>query len=127
MTKEENNNEEEKVLPEKDILPNAPDGGWKVPEKDIPNAPDGGWGWMILLASFLFSVIVDGVCFAFGIFYLEFLKDFQETKGKTAWIGSVLNGTYMIMGKKIYFHLEAVCYTKNSTKKLTLVAARSVK
>ena len=47
----------------------------------------------------LISVIVDGVCFAFGIFYLEFLDYFQENKGKTAWIGSVLNGTYMIMGE----------------------------
>ena len=44
-------------------------------------------------------MIVDGVCFAFGIFYLEFLDYFQENKGKTAWIGSVLNGTYMIMGE----------------------------
>ncbi len=43
-------------------------------------------------------MIVDGVCFAFGIFYLEFLAYFGENKGKTAWIGSVLNGTYMIMG-----------------------------
>ena len=42
---------------------------------------------------------MDGVCFAFGIFYLEFLDYFQENKGKTAWIGSVLNGTYMIMGE----------------------------
>ena len=66
---------------------------------DEPIAPDGGWGWVILFASFLSAVIVDGVCFSFGIFYLEFLSYYQENKGKTAWIGSVLNGTYMIMGK----------------------------
>ena len=64
-----------------------------------PVAPDGGWGWVVLVASFLSSVIVDGVCFAFGIFYLQFLHHFQENKGNTAWVGSVLNGTYMIMGK----------------------------
>ena len=68
-------------------------------ELDEPMAPDGGWGWVILFASFMSSVIVDGVCFAFGIFYLEFLDYFGESKSKTAWIGSVLNGTYMIMGK----------------------------
>lgn len=48
---------------------------------------------------FHFSLIVDGVCFSFGIFLLEFLDYFHENKGKTAWIGSVLNGTYMVMGK----------------------------
>ena len=64
-----------------------------------PVTPDGGWGWVVLVASFLSSVIVDGVCFAFGIFLLEFLDHFQENKGKTAWIGSVLNGMYMIMGR----------------------------
>lgn len=63
-----------------------------------PIAPDGGWGWVILAASFCTSIIVDGVCFAFGIFYIEFLQYFKENRGKTAWIGSVLNGTYMIMG-----------------------------
>ena len=63
-----------------------------------PVAPDGGWGWMVLVASFLSSLIVSGVSFAFGIFYLQFLLHFQENKGKTAWIGSVLNGTYQIMG-----------------------------
>ncbi|ELU15285.1 hypothetical protein CAPTEDRAFT_171191 [Capitella teleta] len=61
-------------------------------------ALDGGWGWIVLFASFLNSVILDGVCFSFGIFFLEYLDHFQENKGKTAWIGSVLNGTYMIMG-----------------------------
>ncbi len=67
--------------------------------REEPIAPDGGWGWVVLLASFLSSVIVDGVCFTFGIFYIEFLDHFQEKKGKTAWIGSVLNGTYMVMGQ----------------------------
>ena len=82
----------------------------KKPQADDrePIAPDGGWGWVILLASFLTSVVVDGVCFAFGIFYLEFLRYFGENKGKTAWIGSVLNGTYMVMGKVIVYHQMAL-------------------
>ena len=62
-------------------------------------APDGGWGWVVLFASFCSSVIVDGTCFSFGIFYTEFLIEFGEDKGKTAWVGSVLNGMYMIMGE----------------------------
>ena len=67
-------------------------------------APEGGYGWIILLASFLCNVIVDGTCFAFGIYYMEFLDFYHGNKGKTAWVGSVLNGTYMVMGKISYSH-----------------------
>lgn len=66
----------------------------------VPLAPDSQYSWIILLASFLTNVIVDGVCFAFGIFYPELLEYFNESRAKTALIGSVLNGTYMIMGKR---------------------------
>lgn len=69
-----------------------------VVEDDEPVAPDGGYGWVVLAASFSASVIVDGTCFAFGIFYLEFLDSFREDRSKTAWIGSVLNGMYMVTG-----------------------------
>ena len=77
--------------------------GTEEPEPEVegadgPVAPDGGYGWVVMVASFFSSVIVDGVCFAFGIFYLEFLDTFQEDRSKTAWIGSVLNGMYMITG-----------------------------
>ena len=75
----------------------------KKPEQKEPVAPDGGYSWIVLIASFITNVIVDGVCFAFGIFYLEFLDYFQESRGKTAWIGSILNGTYMIMGTRLSF------------------------
>ena len=67
------------------------------PSPPIP--PDGGWGWVIMLASFMCNVIVDGVCFSFGIFYLEFLAYYGESKSKTSWVGSVLNGMYLSMGK----------------------------
>lgn len=70
-----------------------------TPDGSRPVAPDGGWGWVVLFASFLSSIIIDGVCFSFGIFYLEFLDEFGENKSKTAWIGSVLNDMYMIMDK----------------------------
>ncbi|XP_013381568.1 monocarboxylate transporter 12-like [Lingula anatina] len=53
-------------------------------------APDGGWGWLVVLASFLLHVIVDGVSFSMGIFYVVFLDTFQETKSNTSWIGSIL-------------------------------------
>ena len=61
--------------------------------------PDGGYGWVIVAASFLCNVIVDGVCYSFGVFFVEFLDYFKESRAKTAWVGSVLPGTYQIIGK----------------------------
>ncbi|CAH1795975.1 unnamed protein product [Owenia fusiformis] len=60
--------------------------------------PDGGWGWVIVFSSFITNFLIDGVCFSAGIFYLEFLDNYRESKGKTAWVGSTLNGMYLTMG-----------------------------
>ncbi|KAI0236175.1 hypothetical protein LSAT2_013218, partial [Lamellibrachia satsuma] len=64
----------------------------------IPKPPDGGYGWVIVLASFINHVIVDGISFTFGVFYIEFLKYFKEGKGRTALVGSLLCGVYLLTG-----------------------------
>ncbi|XP_074652406.1 monocarboxylate transporter 12-like [Tubulanus polymorphus] len=67
-----------------------------IPSPPIP--PDGGWGWVVAFASFLVNVLVDGVCFSFGLFMIEFIDYYGESLGKTAIVGSVLNGMYLSMG-----------------------------
>ncbi|XP_034186520.1 monocarboxylate transporter 5-like isoform X1 [Osmia lignaria lignaria] len=64
----------------------------------IMEPPDGGWGYFVVLASFLIHVIADGVTYSFGIFYLEFLYYFEEGKGTTAWIASILVGVTLCSG-----------------------------
>lgn len=64
----------------------------------LAQPPDGGWGWVVVFSSFMIHVIADGVTYTFGIFYLEFLKHFQESKGKTAWIASIMVGTTFCIG-----------------------------
>lgn len=66
------------------------------------NAPDGGWGWVVTFAAFMVGVILDGISFSFGLFFKELLVHFNEGKSLTSWIISVLNGTYLGIGK--YFH-----------------------
>lgn len=56
--------------------------------KRKPKIPDGDFGWVIVLASFIISVIIDGIAFSFGIIYTELLNYFEESKTKTAWIGA---------------------------------------
>lgn len=63
-----------------------------------PLPPDGGWGWVVVFASFMSNVIVDGVCFSFGMLYFHFLKHYDEPGSKIMWAGSLLTGGYFLMG-----------------------------
>ncbi|XP_031773343.1 monocarboxylate transporter 12 [Apis florea] len=65
---------------------------------NIIKPPDGGWGYIVVLAAFLIHVIVDGTTYSFGVFYLEFLYYFEEGKGATAWIASILVGVTLSSG-----------------------------
>ncbi|RVE48788.1 hypothetical protein evm_006562 [Chilo suppressalis] len=60
--------------------------------------PDGGWGWMVVFASFMIHIVTDGLTYSFGIFYAEFLTYFEEGKGKTALIVSILVGVTLSAG-----------------------------
>ena len=66
---------------------------------DIPEPPDGGFGWVIVAASFLCNLIVDGIAYTFGIFFGDFVRYYDAPKGKVAWVGSLLSGFYLSVGK----------------------------
>ncbi|KPL97883.1 Monocarboxylate transporter-like protein 1 [Sarcoptes scabiei] len=67
-----------------------------VPVYDRP--PDGGWGWMVVLASFIINLIADGVSLSFGVIYVELIDYFNESKSKTAWVGSLFLSIPLITG-----------------------------
>lgn len=60
---------------------------------------DGGWAWVICFASFFANFLLDGVLFSFGVIMLELLDYFEDSKSKTAWVGSALLGLSIAMGK----------------------------
>ena len=66
---------------------------------DLPPPPDGGYGWVVVLASFMCNMIVDGIAYTFGIFLDDFATTFNEGKGKVAWAGSLLSGVYLSAGE----------------------------
>ncbi|XP_060077396.1 monocarboxylate transporter 13-like [Ylistrum balloti] len=61
-------------------------------------AKDGGWGWMVVCLSFMVNLLVDGVCYTFGILFPEFIRYFGESKGKTQLLNSVMLGSYFVLG-----------------------------
>lgn len=65
---------------------------------EMPQPPDGGWGWAVVFCSFMIHVIADGVTYTFGIFYMEFLRHFKESKGATSWVASIMVGTTFCVG-----------------------------
>lgn len=67
-------------------------------EKVLPAPPDGGYGWVIVFASFMCNMVVDGVGYSFGILLPELLKEYNASKGKTALVGALLPGTTMLVG-----------------------------
>jgi len=64
-----------------------------------PLPPDGGWGWAVVAASFSANLILDGVCYTFGVLMPELSDYFGASKGKTALVGSMLPGCYLLVGK----------------------------
>ncbi|TPP65571.1 Solute carrier family 16 member 1 [Fasciola gigantica] len=60
--------------------------------------PDGGYGWFIVLGSFICMVLVDGVCFSYGIFLSELEATFGATKMQMTLAGSLLTGCYFMVG-----------------------------
>lgn len=65
---------------------------------EVPSPPDGGYGWIVVFASFICFVIVDGIIFSFGIFLREFAHTFNEPKSATAWVASIQTGCYLLAG-----------------------------
>ncbi|KAH9516555.1 hypothetical protein DERF_007290 [Dermatophagoides farinae] len=60
--------------------------------------PDGGWGWMVVFASFIINLIADGVSLSFGVIFVELVNYFNESKSKTAWIGSLFLSIPLLTG-----------------------------
>ncbi|KAG9341796.1 hypothetical protein JZ751_018518 [Albula glossodonta] len=59
-------------------------------------ALDGGWGWVIVVASFMGQFLAYGSPQSVGVLYPEWLSVFQEGKGLTAWVGSLVSGVGLI-------------------------------
>lgn len=64
----------------------------------LPEPPDGGYGWIIVLAAFFSNFVVDGMANCFAVFLPEYQRYFDSSKGTTALVGSLLIGSYLLIG-----------------------------
>ncbi|XP_037048823.1 monocarboxylate transporter 9 [Bradysia coprophila] len=68
------------------------------PTTTIVVPPDGGWGWVVVVASFVSNVIVDGIVMSAGMFKEPMTKDFGASASAISLVFSLLSGFYLIAG-----------------------------
>ncbi|XP_075386301.1 monocarboxylate transporter 14 [Tenrec ecaudatus] len=77
-----------------DFEDDAKDKERRKPHPDI----DGGWAWVIVLSSFFVHVLIMGSQMALGVLNLEWLEEFHQSRGLTAWVSSLSMGITLIVG-----------------------------
>lgn len=65
---------------------------------EIVVPPDGGWGWVVVFASFMCNMIVDGIIFSFGMFLTDIQTDLKATKSQVSLVSSLMAGFYLMAG-----------------------------
>lgn len=52
----------------------------------------------MVFASFMVNLICDGVSLSFGLIFVELIDYFEESKSKTAWVGSLFLSMPLLTG-----------------------------
>lgn len=86
--------------------------------RDGEALPDGGWGWVVVLGSLVCNIIVDGVCYSFGVFKEQYVREFNASNEQTGWVGSLLAGCYLTVGPVV-----SVLSEKYGCRKVTIAGA----
>ncbi|KAJ0183184.1 hypothetical protein K1T71_001160 [Dendrolimus kikuchii] len=68
------------------------------PEAALVVPPDGGWGWVVVAASFMCNVLVDGIIFSGGSLSKSIKEEFKISEVKVAAVNSLLAGFYLLAG-----------------------------
>jgi len=69
----------------------------EIIDNDLTSAPDGGWGWVVLAGSFVSFFIADGWSYSFGVLFPSIVEYFNESRGTTALVGTLLYAIPMII------------------------------
>eukprot|EP00092_Neocalanus_flemingeri_P021648 GFUD01023481.1.p1 GENE.GFUD01023481.1~~GFUD01023481.1.p1 ORF type:complete len:462 (+),score=95.14 GFUD01023481.1:81-1388(+) len=57
---------------------------------------EGWWGWMVVLASFLCNMVIDGMGYSFGVLLEPMKEEFKTGAGSVSFVGSILAGVIML-------------------------------
>ena len=54
------------------------------------------YGWVVVGASFLCNMVIDGMGYSFGVMLEPLMREFHVGAGEVAFVGSILNGVVML-------------------------------
>ena len=60
---------------------------------------DGRYSWVVCAVAFSAHLLTSGFSFSIGVYYVEFLNVFNQSKGTTAWVASLNFGILCLVGK----------------------------
>ena len=82
---------EGEVVEESKNLLESPQNRTKSEDDGPPPPPDGGWGWVVVAASFLCNMVLDGIGYSFGILLVPLMKHYNEGKGTISMVRDLEN------------------------------------
>ncbi|XP_068230159.1 uncharacterized protein [Palaemon carinicauda] len=59
---------------------------------------DGGWAWVVFTAMFCIFAITAGLLYTTGLYYVQMLDEYEQSRSYTAWVGSLVNAFFMLGG-----------------------------
>ena len=71
--------------------------------------PEGGWGWVVVGAMFVESALVFGLIRSLGVFFVEFVRYFDESAQAVSWITSIGLAMQQLFGKWCVYLCMCLC------------------
>ncbi|OWF53663.1 uncharacterized protein LOC110446130 [Mizuhopecten yessoensis] len=72
----------------------------------LQSKKDSRYSWFVCACGFVMQVFILGIHHAFGVFFVEFVKEFKVSKSQAAWVGSVAYGLSMTFGPVVAIMLK---------------------
>jgi len=67
-------------------------------EREEEEVDGQGWAWVVVLASFLCNMVIDGLGYSFGVLLEPIQREFQAGSGSASFVGSILAGVILLTG-----------------------------
>ena len=65
-------------------------------DRDLEEVEETWYGWLVVVASFLCNMVIDGMGYSFGVMLQPLMHEFHVGAGEVSFVGSILNGVYLL-------------------------------
>ena len=65
-------------------------------DRELDEVEETWYGWLVVAASFLCNMVIDGMGYSFGVMLQPLMHEFHVGAGEVSFVGSILNGVYLL-------------------------------